>query len=130
MLSPFFDCVIYFFDIELQELLAYFEINPLSVAFFAIIFSHSEGSLFTLLIVFFVVQKLLSFIRFHLFILLLFPCFFTLAAIIFHIPRASPLEVLASVNQHPLPRGLGPSYKEPYFELPSSNNLILFSLCH
>ena len=40
-----------------------FEINSLSVALFAIIFSHSEGCLFTLLIVFFVVQKLLSLIR-------------------------------------------------------------------
>ena len=50
-----------------------FEINSLSVALFAIIFSHSEGCLFTLLIVSFVVQKLLSLIRFHLFILLLFP---------------------------------------------------------
>ena len=36
------------------------EINPLSVVSFAIIFSHSEGCLFTLLIVFFAVQKLLS----------------------------------------------------------------------
>ena len=39
-----------------------FEINPLSVASFAIIFSQSEGCLFTLLIVSFAVQKLLSFI--------------------------------------------------------------------
>ena len=46
-----------------------FEINSLSVASFAIIFSYSEGCLFTLLIVFFlVVQKLLSVIRSHLFI--------------------------------------------------------------
>ena len=45
-----------------------FEINSLSVASFAIIFSHSEGYLFTLLIVSFVVQKLLSLIRSHLFI--------------------------------------------------------------
>ena len=45
-----------------------FEINPLSVASFAIIFSQSEGCLFTLLIVFFSVQKLLSLIRWHLFI--------------------------------------------------------------
>ena len=50
-----------------------FEIKPLSVASFAIIFSHSEGCLFTLLIVSFVVQKLLSFIRSHLFIFALFP---------------------------------------------------------
>ena len=45
-----------------------FEINPLSVASFAIIFSQSEGCLFTLLIVCFVVQKLLSLFRSHLFI--------------------------------------------------------------
>ena len=45
-----------------------FQINPLSVASFAIIFSHSKGCLFTLLIVSFAVQKLLSFIRSHLFI--------------------------------------------------------------
>ena len=44
------------------------EINPLSVVSFAIIFSHSEGCLFTLLIVSYVMQKLLSLIRFHLFI--------------------------------------------------------------
>ena len=42
------------------------EMNTLSVSF-AIIFSHSEGCLFTLLIVFFAVQKLLSLIRSHLF---------------------------------------------------------------
>ena len=39
-----------------------FEINPLSVASFAIIFSQSEGCLFTLLTVSFVVQKTQSFI--------------------------------------------------------------------
>ena len=38
-------------------------INSLSVVLFALIFSHSEGCLFTLLIVSFVVQKLLSLIR-------------------------------------------------------------------
>ena len=45
-----------------------FEISCLSVASFAIIFSHSEGCLFTLLIVSFVVQKLLILLRSHLFI--------------------------------------------------------------
>ena len=39
------------------------EINPLSVVSFAIIFSLSEGCLFTLLIIFFAMQKLLSLIR-------------------------------------------------------------------
>ena len=42
------------------------EINSLSVLF-AIIFSHSEGCLFTLFIVFFAVQELLSLTRSHLF---------------------------------------------------------------
>ena len=36
------------------------KINSLSVVSFAIIFSHSEGCFFTLLIVSFVVQKLIS----------------------------------------------------------------------
>ena len=44
------------------------EINPLSVVSFAIIFSHSEGCPFTLFIVFFAVQKLLSLIRSNLFL--------------------------------------------------------------
>ena len=44
------------------------EINPLSVASFANTFSHSEGCLFVLFMVSFAVQKLLSFIRSHLFI--------------------------------------------------------------
>ena len=39
------------------------EINPLSVVSFAITFFHSEGGLFTLLIVSFAVQKLLCLIR-------------------------------------------------------------------
>ena len=43
------------------------EINRLSIVSFAIISSHSEGCLFTLLIVSFAVQKLLSLIRSHLF---------------------------------------------------------------
>ena len=45
-----------------------FEINSLSVASLAIIFSYSEDCVFTWLIVSFVVQKLLSLIKFHLFI--------------------------------------------------------------
>ena len=43
-------------------------INSLSVASFAIIFSHSESWLYTVLIVSFDVQKLFSLIRSHLFI--------------------------------------------------------------
>ena len=63
-----------FLELSWRSCLYIFEINPLSVASFAIIFSQSEGYLFTLLIVSFVVQKLLSFISSHLF-LLLFPIF-------------------------------------------------------
>ena len=48
--------------------LCIFEISCLSVASFAIIFSHSKSCLFTLLIVSFVVQKLLILIRYHLLI--------------------------------------------------------------
>ena len=43
------------------------KINSLSVVSFAIIFFHSVHCLFTLLIVSFAVQKLLSLTRFHLF---------------------------------------------------------------
>ena len=62
-----------FFYIEQHEPLVYFEINPLSVVLLANIFSHSEGCLFILFMVSFAVQKLLSFIRSHLFILVLLP---------------------------------------------------------
>ena len=58
-----------FLELSCRGCLYIFEINSLSVASFAIIFSHSEGCLFTLLTVSFVVQKLLSLIRSHLFIL-------------------------------------------------------------
>ena len=44
------------------------KISSLSVVSFAIIFSHSEGCLFTLLTASFVVQKLLSLIMSYLFI--------------------------------------------------------------
>ena len=43
------------------------EISPLSFVSFAIIFSHAEGCLFTLIIVSFAVQKHLSLIRPHFF---------------------------------------------------------------
>ena len=39
------------------------ENNPLSVVSFVIIFSHSEGCLFTLVIVSFAVQQILSIVR-------------------------------------------------------------------
>ena len=56
-----------FLALSCMNCLYILEINPLSVVSFAIIFSHSEGYLFTLLIVSFAVQKFLSLIRSHLF---------------------------------------------------------------
>ena len=51
------------------------EINSWSVVSFAIIFSHSKGCLFTLLIVSFAMQKLLSLIRSHFFYFCLYFCY-------------------------------------------------------
>ena len=62
-------CLLFIFlELSCRSCLYIFEINSFSVALFAIILSHSEGWLFTLFIVFFVVQKLLILIRSHLFI--------------------------------------------------------------
>ena len=49
-----------FLALSYMSCLYILEINPLSAVSFAIMFSHSEGCLFTLLIVSFGVQKLLS----------------------------------------------------------------------
>ena len=57
-----------FLKLSCRSCLYIFEINSLSVASFTIVFSHSEGCLFTLLRVSFVVYKLLSLIGSHLFI--------------------------------------------------------------
>ena len=51
---PLFDWIVCFSGIDLYELLVYFEINPLSVVSFAIIFTHSQVCLLTLLIVSFI----------------------------------------------------------------------------
>ena len=56
-----------FLALSCMSCLYILEINPLPVVSFAIIFSHSEGCLFTLFIVSFGVQKLLNLIRSHLF---------------------------------------------------------------
>ena len=50
-----------FLALSYMSYLFILEINPLSVVSFGIIFSHSEGCLFTLLIVSFAVQKLKKF---------------------------------------------------------------------
>ena len=70
-----FSCLVHFLigsfiflELSYRSCLYIFEISCLSVASFAVIFSHSEGCLFTLLIVSFVVQNLLLLIRSHLFI--------------------------------------------------------------
>ena len=57
-----------FLELSCRNCFHIFEISSLSVVSFAIIFSHSKSCLFSLLIVFFVVQKLLVIIRSHLFI--------------------------------------------------------------
>ena len=56
-----------FLVLSYRNCLYIWEINSLSVVSFAIIFSHSEHCLFTLFLVSFAVQKLLSLIRSHLF---------------------------------------------------------------
>ena len=74
-----------FLALSCMSCLIILEINPLSVVSFAIIVSHSEGFLFTLLIVSFAVQKLLSLIRSHFF----YFCFY------FHYSRRWVIENLA-----------------------------------
>ena len=66
--SHFLTGLFVFLVLSCTSCLCILEINPLSVVSFAIIFSHSEACLFTLLIISFAVQKLLSIIRSHLFI--------------------------------------------------------------
>ena len=60
----FFLGLFVFLVLSCMSCLCILEINPLSVISFAI-FSHSQGCLFTLLVVSFALQKLLSLIRLH-----------------------------------------------------------------
>ena len=65
---PHFLIVLFvFLELSCMSCLYILEINPLSVASFAVNFSHSESGLFTLLIVSFAVYQLLSLTRSHLF---------------------------------------------------------------
>ena len=57
-----------FLILRFMSCLYILQINPLSVDSFANIFSHCKGCLFVLFMVSFAVQKLLSFIRSHVFI--------------------------------------------------------------
>ena len=59
---------LFFWTLSCMSCLYILEINRLSVASFANIFSHSEGCLFVLFMVSFAMKKLLSLIRSHLFI--------------------------------------------------------------
>ena len=63
--SHFLIGLLFFLVLSYMSCLYILEINPMSVISFAIIYSHSQGCLFTLLIVSFAVQKLLSLIRFY-----------------------------------------------------------------
>ena len=65
----FFNWCAYFFNIEQHRLFANFGDESLLVTWFVNIFSHSVCSLFSLFMVSFAVQKLLSLIRSHLFTL-------------------------------------------------------------
>ena len=67
-LAHFLIVLLVFLVLSCMSCLCIFEINSLSVASFVVIFSCSEGCLFTLLIVSLVVQKLLTSLRSHLFI--------------------------------------------------------------
>ena len=64
--SHFLIVFLVFLVLSCMNCLYILEINSSSVVSFAIIFSHSEASIFTLLTVSFAVQKLLSLIRSHL----------------------------------------------------------------
>ena len=64
-----------FLVLNCMSCLCILEINPLSVVSFTIIFSHSEGCLFTLLSVSFAVRKPLSLVRSYLFTFFLFSLF-------------------------------------------------------
>ena len=66
--GPFLIGSFIFLILSCMSCLYIFEINSLSVASFATIFSHSEGCLFTLPIISSSVQKLLCLTRSHLFI--------------------------------------------------------------
>ena len=67
-LACFFIGSFIFLVLSYMSCLYILEINSLSVVSLAIIFSHSDGCLFTLLILSFIVQKSLILIRSHLLI--------------------------------------------------------------
>ena len=62
-----------FLILSIMSCLYILEINPLTVASFANIFSHSVSCFFVLSVVSFLVQKLLNLVRSHFLFLFLFP---------------------------------------------------------
>ena len=86
--SHFLTGLFVFLSLSCMSCLYILVINLLPVVSFAIILSHSEGCLFTLLLVSFAVQKLLSLIRSH----LLFFFFY------FHYCRRWVIEDLALIS--------------------------------
>ena len=72
-LSHFLIGLFAFLALSCMSYLYILEMNPLSVVSFAVIFSHSKGCVFTLFVVSFAVQKLLSLIRSQLFIFVFIP---------------------------------------------------------
>ena len=60
----------YFFILSYMSCLYILEINPLLVASFANVFSHFEGCLFVLFMASFAIQKPLSLIRSHFFVVI------------------------------------------------------------
>ena len=64
----FFNCIVCFFVIELYELILYFGNKHLLALSFTNIFSQPTSCLCVLFMVFFAVQKHISFTGFHLFI--------------------------------------------------------------
>ena len=67
-LLPIFPLVCFFWYWDAWAVCIFWRFNPLLITLFANIFSQSVGCLFILFMISFAVQKLLSFIRSHLFI--------------------------------------------------------------
>ena len=85
--NPLFDWVVCFSVLSCMSCLYILQINPLPVVSFAIIFSHSEGCLFTLLIVFLCCAKAFKFNQ----VLLVYFCFY------FHCSRRWVIKDLALI---------------------------------
>ena len=137
---PLFDRVVCLFVCFLLVLscmswLYILEINSLSVVSLAIIFSHSEGCLFSVFVISFVVQNLLSLIRSHLFIFVFISI--TLSSVQFSCSVVSD-SLQPDESQHTRPPCPSPSpggHKNScslswWCHLTISSSVIPFSSCH